>query len=272
MQQIVNFLIRNKNFLLFLTLFCLSLFFTIQSHSYHKSKFINSANVISGGTYNVMNNINQYFNLKDENRILLNENNRLKSLLFNQQTQTTIPVEIDSLLEKRYVVTAAKVLKNSYSFTNNYITINKGERDGIIEDLGVVSSLGVIGIIDKTSTKYSRVLSILNSNSRVNAQLKNTNHFGTLKWNGQSPKNAQLTDIQGLANISIGDTIVTSGNSIIFPKGILIGAVTSFKLIETEDVYNINVELFNDMTNMGHVHVINNKDSNEILSLNELNE
>jgi len=67
MQQIVNFLIRNKNFLLFLTLFCLSLFFTIQSHSYHKSKFINSANVISGGTYNVMNNINQYFNLKDEN-------------------------------------------------------------------------------------------------------------------------------------------------------------------------------------------------------------
>jgi len=138
--------------------------------------------------------------------------------------------------------------------------------------LGVVSSLGVIGIIDKTSTKYSRVLSILNSNSRVNAQLKNTNHFGTLKWNGQSPKNAQLTDIQGLANISIGDTIVTSGNSIIFPKGILIGAITSFKLIETEDVYNINVELFNDMTNMGHVHVINNKDSNEILSLNELNE
>lgn len=115
-------------------------------------------------------------------------------------------------------------------------------------------------------------MSILNSNSRINAKIKKTNHFGTLKWNGKSPNITQLTDIQGLVPIAVGDTITTSGNSSIFPKDILIGKVISFTLDETEDVYTIDVELFNDMTNIAYVYIIENKDAQEIELLNQIDE
>jgi len=272
MQQIINFLVRNKSFLLFLLLFSLSLFFTIQSHTYHKSKFINSANFLTGGIYESVNGIGQYFNLKDENQKLLEENNRLKSILFNEENELKEYFILDSSLVSQYVSTTALVSKNSYSATNNYLTINKGKRDSIHQDLGVITSKGIVGIIDDTSNKYARVMSVLNTNSRINAQLKKTNHFGTLKWNGLSPKIVQLTDIQGLAKVTVGDTVTTSGNSTIFPKGIPVGEVVSFKLNDTEDVYTIDVKLFNDMTNIGHVHIIKNKDSKEITELNNPNE
>lgn len=272
MQQIINFLIKNKNFLLFLLLFCVSLFFTFQSHSYHKSKFINSANFLTGGIYESVNGIGQYFNLKEENQKLLEENNRLKSILFNEDEDLKESFNLDSSLAKQFRLTAAQVYKNSYSATNNYLTINKGERDSIKEDFGVITSKGIVGIIDNTSNKYARVLSVLNSNSRVNAQLKNSNHYGTLKWDGDSPQNVQLVDIPKQAPITIGDSIITGGLSTIFPKGIPIGSVISYKLDQTENYYNVEVSLFNDMTNIGHVYIIENKDADEINTLNNPNE
>ena len=268
MQQIINFLIRNKTFLLFLLLFLISFFLTIQSHSYHRSKFINSANFLTGGVYGTFNKIGQYFDLKEENQRLLEENNRLKSILFNEEDQESI----DTTLNKRFQLISANVYKNSYSATNNYLTINKGKNDSIKEDLGVITSKGIVGIIDNTSNNYARVMSVLNTNSRINAKLKNSDHFGVLSWDGVSAQNVQLKDIQKQANITVGDTIVTSGNSIIFPKGIGIGKVLSFALDDTENYYTINVELFNDMTNVGHVHIITDLDKEEIESLEVENE
>lgn len=272
MQQIINFLIRNKSFLLFLLLFCLSLFFTIQSHSYHRSKFINSANFLTGGIYESVNNINQYFNLKEENAKLLEENNRLKSILFNEKNELKENFSLDSSLANQFKLTPAKVYKNSFAATNNYLTINKGKRDSIQEDFGVITSKGIVGIIDNTSNKYARVLSILNSNSRVNAQLKNSDHFGSLRWNGESPQIVQLVDIPKQAPIKVGDSVITGGLSTIFPKGIPIGSVVSFALDQTENYYNVEISLFNDMTSIGHVYVIRNRDATEISKLNDLNE
>jgi rod shape-determining protein MreC len=272
MQQIINFLIRNKSFLLFLMLFCLSLFFTIQSHTYHKSKFINSANFLTGGIYESVNNISGYFGLKKENQILLEENNRLKAILFNQKKEFNENFSLDSTLTHQFKLIPAQVYKNSYSATNNYLTINKGKRDSIEEDFGVITSKGIVGIIDNTSTKYARVLSILNSNSRINAQLKNTDHFGSLRWNGISPQTVQLVDIPKQAPIKVGDSVITGGLSTIFPKGIPIGSVESFKLDQTENYYNVEISLFNDMTSIGHVYVIKNRDAAEIAKLNDLNE
>lgn len=272
MQQIINFLIRNKTFLLFLFLFSLSLFFIFQSHSYHKSKFINSANFLTGSIYKSANNISSYFNLKQENKILLEENNRLKSILFNSETEELKRLYDDKSTSINYKLIPAQVYKNSYSLTNNYLTINKGERDSISEDLGVITSKGIIGIIDNTSNKYARVMSILNTNSRINVQLKKTDHFGTLIWDTESPENVNLIDIPKLAPVTIGDTIITGGRSTIFPKGIPVGEVISFKLDETENYYNIKIKLFNDMTNIGHVYIIENLDAEEILNLNNQDE
>jgi rod shape-determining protein MreC len=271
MQQIVNFIIRNKTFLLFLLLFSISLFLTFQSHSYHKSKFINSANFLTGGVYESVNNISGYFGLKKENELLLEENRRLKSILYNSNSDT-LKKEFIQLPEHNFKLTAAQVYKSSYSNTNNYLTINKGKRDSIMQDMGVITSKGVVGIIDKTSNKYARVISILNTNIRVSAQLKKTDHSGIIQWNGESPYIAQLTDIPNQAPVVIGDTIVTGGMSTIFPKGIPIGTIASFKVDETENYFEIDVALFNDMTSIGHVYIIENLDAEEIYNLNNLDE
>jgi len=272
MQQIINFLIRNKTFLLFLLLFSISLFLTIQSHTYHKSKFINSANFLTGSIYQTVNNFKQYLGLKEENRILLEENNRLKTILFNSETEQLNQPFSDQNTSNNYKLIPAKVYKNNYAAINNYLTINKGEKDSIIQDFGVITSNGIIGIIDNTSRSYARVMSILNTNSRINALLKKSNHFGTLKWNTESPEIVQLVDIPKLAPIKVGDTIITGGRSTIFPKGIGIGKVVSFNLDETENYYIIDVKLFNDMTSIGHVYIIENVDAEEISTLNNQDE
>jgi len=267
MQQIVNFIIRNKTFLLFLLLFLVSLLFTIQSHSYHKSKFINSANFLSGGVYNTSNSVSKYFDLIEQNKILQEENNRLKSLIFNSTQQRESNYIDSTSFNKKYKFTTAQVIKNSYTQTNNILTINKGLRDSIKQDLGVITSKGILGIIKNTNNKYATVLSILNTTSRISAQLKKTNHFGTLRWNGVSPKIIQLTDIPKIAPVIKGDTITTSGRSAIFPKGVPIGTIESFKLDAAENYYEINVVLFNDMTNIEHIYIIENKDKEALTNL-----
>lgn len=267
MQQIINFIIRNKTFLLFLLLFGISLTLTIQSHSYHRSKFINSANSLSGGVYGTFNSIGKYFNLKEQNEILAEENKQLRNLLFNaQKNEDSIYVD-SSFAEGHYKVITAEVYKNSYALTDNYLTINKGRNDSVKQDFGVISSKGIIGIIDNTSNSYATVLSILNTNSRINAKIKATNHLGTLEWNGLSPHIAQLVDVSKFAPVKLGDTIETGGQSAIFPKGIGIGIVEKFETDISGDTYNIEVKLFNDMTNLGTVYIIENLDKDEIKTL-----
>lgn len=267
MQQIFNFVIRNKTFLLFLLLFSIALALTIQSHSYHRSKFINSANVLTGGVYGTLNSVDQYFNLKIENDILAEENKLLREKLFNSNAVKDSSFIDSTYLKGQYRVTIADVYKNSYSLSNNYLTLNKGENDSIKQDFGVMTSNGIIGIIDNTSKNYSTVLSILNKRSRINAKIKSTNHIGSLKWNGKSPIYVQLDDVSKFAPIKVGDTIQTGGESSIFPKGIGIGSIASFESDISGDTYTIQVKLFNDMTNIGTVYILENLDRNEIRSL-----
>ena len=268
MQQLFNFFIKNKTFVLFLLLFSYALSLTIQSHEYHRSKFLNSSNQITGSVYGTFHSITQYFNLKQENRLLLEENNRLKTKVFNQKD--SIPV--DSVLEYKYDLFPSLVYKNSYALPNNYLTLNKGKNDSIKEDYGVITSKGIVGIIDATSKNYSRVLSVLNTNSRVNVKLKKTNYFGTLSWDGKSPEITQLKDIQDLVKLSVGDTVVTSGYSSTFPPNIPVGSVESFDLNDTKDLYIIDVKLFNNMKNLEHVYIIKNTDINELKALTISNE
>ncbi|MCX7551809.1 rod shape-determining protein MreC [Xanthomarina sp. F2636L] len=273
MQQIINFIIRNKSFLLYLLLFSIAFVFTIQSHSYHKSKFINSANFLSGGIYNSVNNVSEYIHLRTQNELLQEENNHLKSILYNQKDTINKTFTDTTYSGVSYNFTPAIVIKNSYSLNNNILLLNKGKRDSIQQDFGVVSPKGLVGIVDNTSKKYATVISVLNTSSRISAQLKKSNHFGSLVWNGKSPYLVQLTEIPKIAPLTAGDTIITSGRSSIFPKNIPIGTIDSFNLDASENYYIINVRLFNDMTSLEHVYIIENKDANEINALiNNINE
>ena len=267
MQQIIFFFIRNKNFLLFIVLFSISIFLTIQSHSYHKNNFVNSSNSITGGIYTIKSSITNYFNLREKNEILIDENTRIRIQLESYKSKVVNQnIDTNSILSKYYFV-SARVINNSFSKTKNKLTIDKGERDSIQLDLGVITSKGIVGIIDNVSNKYATIQSILNTNSQINAKLKNAKHFGSLVWNTEDPNVIQLIDIPRLAPVKIGDTIVTGGKSTIFPVGILIGAVIDFELTEDENSQNLNIQLFNDMTNLQHVYIINNLDSQEIINL-----
>tara|TARA_B110000208_G_scaffold61616_1_gene80036 strand:+ start:127 stop:954 length:828 start_codon:yes stop_codon:yes gene_type:complete len=267
MQQIIFFLIRNKNFLLFIALFSISIFLTIQTHSYHKNKFVNSSNAITGGIYSIKSSITDYFNLREENKILINENTRIRKQLESYKSKVVNQnIDTSSILSKYYFV-SAKVINNSFSKTKNKLTINKGKRDSIQLDMGVITSKGIVGIIDNLSNKYATIQSILNTNSQINAKLKNAKHFGSLVWNAEDPNVIQLIDIPRLAPVKTGDTIVTGGRSTIFPEGILIGVVIDFELTEDENSQNLNIQLFNDMTNLEHVYIINNIDTQEIINL-----
>jgi len=267
MQQILFFFIRNKNFLLFFLLFSISVVLTIQSHSYHRNKFITSSNYITGSIYSIKNNITSYFNLRNENNLLEEENARLHKHLEAYKNLTfTNHIDTNSLNFKYHFVTA-KAINNSFSKTKNKLTLNKGYKDGLDIDMGVITSNGIVGIIDNVSKKYATAQSILNTNSQINAKLKHSKHFGTLVWNTEDPNIVQLIDIPRLAPVKIGDTIITGGKSTIFPEGILIGSVLDFSETEDKNSLLLNIHLFNDMTNIEHVFIINNADTTEIKNL-----
>ena len=271
MQQIISFLYKNKLFILFLLLEVLAIIFTIQSHSFHRSKFVNSANFLSGGIYNKVNNFKEFLLLKKENERLNEENVYLKNLL-NLQEKEIVQHDltlIDTLVYKqKYSYTGAKVINNNYRKNNNYLTINKGSNQGLGSDLGVINSRGIVGITKSVSGNYATVLSILNVNSRINAKLLNSDHYGSLSWDNKDFNVVQLLDLPIQAAIYKGDTVVTGGKSTIFPEGIPIGTIKEFKTLNNNYEY-IDILLFNDMSSIGYVQVIKNFDKLEIKNLEE---
>jgi rod shape-determining protein MreC len=266
MQQIINFIVRYKTALLYIFLLFVSLAFTANSHSYHRSKFFNSANWISGTVYNSSHNITTYFNLREVNDKLVEENMQLRKMLLNQKV--AVPMDLDSSLLE-YNIQAARIIKNSYANPDNYITINKGEDQGIEQDMGVITSKGILGIVERTTRNYASVQSILNSKSTINAKIKNTNYFGSLVWDGQHYNLVQLADIPRMVPVLVGDTIVTGAMSSIFPENIPIGTIQKYDLNESQSFYSIDVKLFNDMTNLNYVYIIQNKNRPEIIELEE---
>ena len=267
MQQIIFFFVRNKYFLLFALLFFISFVLTINSHAYHKSKVVTSANFLSGGIYSIKSSITDYFDLRRQNMTLTEENKRLRTLLFNSGMMNSEMALDTMMLDSNYTVVTARVINNSYAKTKNNLTLNRGSNDSLKIDMGVISPQGVVGIVVSVSKNYASVQSILNSNSQVVAKFKKSNHFGTLVWDGKQPNIVQLIEIPRLASVALGDTIVTDGKSTIFPPGIMIGKVQNFDRKEGDDYYNISVELFTDMTSVKHVYLVSQRDALEIKEL-----
>ena len=248
----------------------LALFLTINNNNFHKSKFISSANNITGGFFKKTSEISDYFNLKSQNKELIQENTYLKNLIEKNKIITDSFVNITIIdtvkYHQKYTYTSTQIYSNNYHKLNNFILINKGSNHGLSKEMAVVNSRGIIGITEDVSSNYTRVQSILNSNSKINAKLKNSFHFGTLVWNGEDYNTVQLEDIPRQAAIKAGDTIITGGKSTIFPEGILIGTIQ--KINSQSNNNSIDIKLFNDMSNIGYAYVITALDKKEIRTLN----
>ncbi|GHC47738.1 rod shape-determining protein MreC [Ulvibacter litoralis] len=232
---------------------------------------MSSANFLSGGIFTFKTNINTYFGLEEENKKLIQENVFLRKELEAYKMDAAGKAPDTSTLHSKYRFIDAQVINNSYSKTKNILTIQKGASDSVSIDMGVITSNGIVGIVNNVSKNYATVQSILNTNSQINARVKNSNHFGSLTWDTKKPNVAQLNDINRLASVKVGDTIITDGKSTIFPEGLFIGTIKAFELGENDN-YNLDVQLFTDMTNLKHVYVIENKDAEEIQSLEKESE
>ncbi|MDN3707853.1 rod shape-determining protein MreC [Myroides ceti] len=271
MQQIIYFITKNSTKLLFLLLLVISLYLTVQSHAYHRSKFLHSANFVSGSIYEKTNSIKEYLHLKKENTALAEENAYLKQILYNNQIiiDSAFTINPNVRIANGYKVFQSKIIKNSYSKKENYLTIRAGSKNGVSKDMGVLNSLGIIGIVEKVSENFATVQSILNTKTKIDAKISNTNHFGTITWDGKNAGYVQLIDIPKLAKLHKGDSIVTGGESTIFPENIPIGVVDKVFTSKSSNFYTINVRLFNDMTNLQSIYIIENVNYDEIKKLEE---
>ena len=274
MQQLIYFIRKYRYFLFFLFLEFIALALTINNHGFHRSKFVSSANSITGGFYNKVSSISDYFHLTKENKELVQENVALKNEVEHLRNL------LDSVQEFRiidttkyfqqYTYISGRIQKNQYNGANNFLTINLGRNDSIQAEMAVISSKGIIGITEDVSGNYTRVQSILNKESSINARLKenrDSDHFGTLKWDGKNYNIVQLEGLPRQAVIQKGDTIITGGRSAIFPEGIPIGTVTTIEGGQTSVNRIVNIRLFNDMSSLRNIYVIKNFDKLEIKAI-----
>ncbi|AZQ43602.1 rod shape-determining protein MreC [Nonlabens ponticola] len=271
MQHIINFLIKYRNLLLYLFLLTVATVFTIQSHNYHRTTFIHSTGNVTGSILETRTGIYDYFDLGVENEKLALENARLRmKLLATGDTllgEDTNFIFADSI---PYTITPARVINNGYADLDNFITLDIGSEQEINSDMGVISSNGIVGVVDVVNSDYARVISVLNSDISLNAQIKGTNTIGSLIWDGKDPYYMNLIDVPRLAAVSKGDTIITGQYSTTFPPDIEIGVVEDAVLVENGSRYQVSVRLFNDMTDLGYVYVIKNRDREIIQSLDTL--
>lgn len=208
--------------------------------------------------------INQYLSLKEKNKILLNENVRIK----NQLSRYNLKKDINFVKHNDYYLfNSARVINNSVFKRNNFLTLNKGSKDGIKIGQGVVIKDGIIGIVKSVSKNYSVVISILNKKTNVSIKFKKNNYVGSLKWNGYNYMKGEVRDVMNHIDISVGDTIVTSGYGTIFPKDIKIGVVSKIKNRDNSGYQKIEVNFLKDLNMIDFVYVVEAKNKLEILKL-----
>ena len=260
MNNLLLFVIRYSAFLLFLLLEIISLFLIVKYNKDQRSIFINSSSIISGKLYNVADKAYEYNNLRSVADSLAAENARLKTDLYNlQRTFDHLPdgtQPLDSCLLEPFRLIPARVINNSINQRNNHFTIDRGVGDGIRKGMGVISPNGIAGIIDEVGTQYSTAISILHSAARISASIRRNQFFGSLVWKEIDPTHMILEAIPRQADIQIGDTIVTSGYSFIYPKGIFIGTVEKYWTEGGSNYYTIEVKLHEDIARLDRVYVV----------------
>ncbi len=274
MRNFFRFIIKNHFIILFLLLEIVSFYLVVSFNSYQRASWISSSSKVSGGLYRSFSNVSQYLMLQQINEELANENTYLRNQLPSSfvDSKDYFSLVYDSLNKQQFIYRSAKVINNSVNKHFNYITLNKGSKNGIAKEMGVISSKGIVGIIKDVSDHYSSVISILNTRLLISAKLKESGFFGALSWNGKDYKYAWLNEIPIHAPVSVGNLVVTSGFSAIFPERILIGTVESVEKDKGESFYKIKVKLSVDFKDLSFVEVISNNMRDEQLKIENNND
>lgn len=264
MRSLLDFIVRHSFVFLFILLETLSLVLLFGLNDRQNAAFITSANSVSGTVFEWRTGISQYFGLRKENTLLADENARLREQLY-ALTDSARQQYADSIGSGSVIV--ARVIDNSVRRDDNYITINKGRKDGIEKGMGVYNSCGVVGVVMICGKHYSVVLSVLNGKTSISCKIKGTDNFGFLEWTGGDPYVAQLKDVPYHSNVARGDTVVTSGFSSVFPDGIPVGVISGVERLSNGYTLKITVRLAAEMSNLGWVYVHSKAQDEEIVEL-----
>ena len=278
MRNIFLFIRRYFNFLFFLVLQGFSIYLIVHYNKYHNAVFSNTANQLTGKINEQYNKIEYYFRLKQTNELLVkaNENmhNKLRSdfELPDTISKTVIDsIHVDSMERyRKYTYLEAKVVSNSVTGQNNYIVLARGESQQIKEGMGIIDpNNSVVGRVTSVSKDFALVMSLLHKDSHINGKLLNGPETGTLSWDGKIPNIISLTGIPKSAKVVKGDTIISSGNSTSFPKGMLIGFVEEVIAEKSTNNFMIKLRSAANFYNLEFVYAIDNKQTDEINKLME---
>jgi rod shape-determining protein MreC len=259
------------NLILFLFLEGISFYLIITYNESQAKIYQNSVNVISGTIADQASNIRGYFSLKEQNNILLKENAKLKAKLFNLvEKQGAKPEDLNLNITENQIfnLVSARVVNNSISLRNNFLSLNKGRKAGITENQGVIGENGVIGITKAVNDNYTTVMSIFNSQTKISARIKDKGYFGSLVWNNNGDvRFMTLNDIPKHVPIKLGDKVETSGYSNLFPSGIMLGKIVGKRIPPGSSTYELKVKLYQDMTKIKFAYVVINFETPALDSL-----
>ena len=276
MRNLLDFLARHNHWFLFVLLEVVSFVLLFKYNSYQGSVWFSSANAVAGKVYDASSAVDQYFSLVDVNRKLTERNVYLERELARLTDTATVAAKDSTYMQRmqagvlrKYKSVPARVVSNSLDKLNNFITIDKGTADGVGKDMGVACGLGVVGIVYLTAEHYSVVIPVLNSKSNISCSIRGRGYFGYLHWYGDRPDEAYLDDVPRHARFRIGDIVVTSGYSSVFPPGMLVGKIMRVYNSANGMSYRLRVKLSTDFGNLRDVCVINDSEMMEQMKLLE---
>lgn len=273
MRNLLNFILKFSTWFVFAFYVLISLILLFSNGSFNQSIWFTSANSVSSGIYGMANNVTGYFNLRQINQSLLENNAELETEVLNLKTKLA---EYESLMAdgsyaqdatKRFDYVLATVLNNDFRHPRNYFTINRGSNDGVKPGLGVVDQNGIVGIVNVVGKNTSRVISLLNSTQRYSVKLKDSPFVGSLVWKGNDPTIGYVEEIPRHANFAVGDTVVTSGYSTTFPGDLPVGVVMARVKAPDDNFYILKVRLASDFKMLSTVRVIKDFYKQELDSL-----
>ncbi len=267
MRKLLDFLISKRHWFIFLVLEIVSFVMIYRNNSYQRSIMFSSANVVTGYISSISASVNSYLNLRTMNKELLERNGQLEMKLLELQDQIDMMkadtakfagYAPDSTEQFTYNFVTAEVINNSVSQISNYITINKGRKDGITQDMGVVSDKGVVGIVSAVNDHFSVVLSVLNPKFKLSCKIQRSQYFGSMIWKGRNIEYGSLEELPRHAVFKKGDVIVTSGYSAIFPPGIVVGRIWNQEKNLDNNFYSLDVRLATNFATLKNVRIISN--------------
>jgi len=268
MQQIFLFLYRLRAFILFLILELLALGIIFTHNSPQGAVYFNSSNKFTGRLLSSKNNFVSYFTLYSTNKALAEKN---ASLLNRLDRMTPVAdsayFALDSALSNNFNFWSAKVINNSINLSQNFITLDKGKADGVVDGMGVFNEQGIIGRVKGTSNHFSSVISLLHTDLLISSKIKKTEVFGSTKWDGINSNEAKLLYVPRHVKVEPGLEIVTSGYNAVFPEGIPIGKVKEVSHGSETNYLDITITLGADFSKLNFVYLVKNDFREEIDSL-----